>query len=400
MFKSFPHQLAQPAILPDFDRRSGLPAFNTISEALHAYEGDDAVFALFPKKIAVAAETFLNGFPGETLFAVKANPHPAVLRILWSAGIRRFDVASIREIDLVQSQAKDAELYLMHPVKSRKTIRHAYARGVRHMSFDCAAELNKISDETLHADDLHLHLRIQVPKGGSSSMPLDGKFGADFADAVELLQIARPRAEKLGIAFHVGSQCMDPTDYVRTIAYVHAIVETAGVEIDSLDCGGGFPIAYPGQTPPPMQTYFDRIAKALRIYGFDQLEILGEPGRALCAEGGSTLARIELRKGGDLYLNDGSYGSLFDAAQCAWKYPVRLHQSARAKLSDQNTETDFRFFGPTCDSLDVMAGPFSLPEDASEGDWIEIQHLGAYGQAMATDFNGFQSDATVAILGD
>lgn len=395
MFNSNISRLAQPTTLPDFDRPFGLPAFNTVKDAIDSYDGDDAIYVLYPQRIEAAANLFLDQFPGKVLYAVKANPHPAVLKILWASGIRGFDVASIREIDLVRATCPDAELFLMHPVKSRRTIRHAYEQGVRHFAFDCAAELGKILVETNDAPDLHLHLRLALPKGGSASMPLEGKFGAHYNDAVELLRAARPVSHKLGVCFHVGSQCMDPADYIKALSYVHGLLETADIRIDSLDCGGGFPVAYPGMTPPPMQDYFARIEKGLNIFGFADLEIIGEPGRALCGDGGSTLVRVELRKDKDLYLNDGSYGSLFDAAQCAWKYPVKLHRKGAAA---QDT-TGFRFFGPTCDSLDVMVGPFDLPSDTREGDWIEICHLGAYGQTLATDFNGFQSDTTVAILG-
>lgn len=396
MYNRQSSRLAQPTTLPDFDRPFGLPAFNSVADAIEAYEGDDAIYVLYPRRIEAAAEQFLTSFPGRVVYAVKANPHPAVLKILWASGLRSFDVASIREIDLVRATCPDAELYLMHPVKSRQTIRHAYAHGVRHFAFDCAAELGKILVETNDAEDLHLHLRLALPKGGSANMPLDGKYGADFDEAISLLQAARPVSAKLGVCFHVGSQCMDPADYIKALAYVHGLLETAGVAIDSLDCGGGFPVAYPGMTPPPMKTYFDRIEKGLKIFGFDALDIIGEPGRALCGEGGSTLTRVELRKGNDLYLNEGSYGSLFDAAQCAWKYPVKLHRDGEVSAD----QTGYRFFGPTCDSLDTMVGPFDLPHDVREGDWIEVCHLGAYGQALATDFNGFQSETTVAILGD
>ncbi|MEP1143672.1 MAG: type III PLP-dependent enzyme [Henriciella sp.] len=395
MFNSKASRLAQPALLPDFDRPFGLPAFDSVKAAIDAYEGDDAIYVLYPKRIAAAADLFVENFPGKVLYAVKANPHPAVLKILWASGLRGFDVASIREIDLVRAACPDAELYLMHPVKSRQTIRYAYDQGVRHFAFDCAAELGKILVETNDADDLHLHLRLALPRGGSANMPLDGKYGAAFEEATELLRAARPIAAKLGVCFHVGSQCMDPADYIQSLSYVHGLLGRADISIDSLDCGGGFPVAYPGQTPPPMQDYFARIQKGIDVFGFGDLEILGEPGRALCGEGGSTLARVELRKGQDLYLNEGSYGSLFDAAQCAWKYPVKLHREAPVS----GAQMGFRFFGPTCDSLDTMAGPFELPSDTREGDWIEICHLGAYGQAMATNFNGFQSETTVAILG-
>lgn len=395
MFNPAPSRLAQPAILPDFDRPFGLPAFNSVAEAIEAYDGDDAIYVLYPQKIEAAAQTFLNHFPGRSVYAVKANPHPAVLKILWAAGMRGFDVASIREIDLVRTTCPDAELYLMHPVKSQRTIRHACQAGVRHFAFDSMAELGKILVETQDATDLHLHLRLALPTGGSASMPLEGKYGADYDDAIELLRAARPVAAKLGVCFHVGSQCMDPADYIRALSYVHGLLEIAEVQIESLDIGGGFPVAYPGLEPAPMQDYFDHIAKGLKIFGFEGLEIIGEPGRALCGEGGSTLTRVELRKGQDLYLNEGSYGSLFDAAQCAWKYPVKLHRTGEAA----NETQAFRFFGPTCDSMDTMAGPFHLPADIGEGDWIEICHLGAYGQALATRFNGFQSETTVAVLG-
>ena len=394
MFKSHYASLARPAILPDIHNRSGLPAFASVGDVLRAYEGDDAIFVLYPKKIAAAARTFLNGFPGKVLYAVKANPHPAVLKTLWTAGIRCFDVASTREVDLIRSIAPSAKLYFMHPVKSRAAIRHAYAEGVRDFSFDCAAELYKLLEETGYADDLNLHVRLALPKG-DAVMPLSGKFGATREEAVMLLQKARPHVSMLGLTFHVGSQCLNVDDYDRALSWARSIVDEAGVGIESIDCGGGFPVAYPGMTPRPMGDYFGAIRDSLRTHGFDGLQVLGEPGRALCAQGGSTLARVELRKGQDLYLNDGSYGSLFDAAQCAWKFPVKLHRAAPREAASGET---FRFFGPTCDSLDVMEGPFDLPGDVGEGDWVEICHLGAYGQALASKFNGFQSEITVAVM--
>ena len=399
MFNFKPSQLAQPGILPDIDRPYGLPVFNSIADMLESYTGDDVAYILYPQRVAARAEQFLAGFPGTSLYAVKANPHPAMLKILWSAGIRHFDVASIREIDLIQSLSTDARLYLMHPVKSRKTIAYAYQAGVRDMAFDCLAELDKIIDETAHADDLNLHLRLAVPNG-AAIMPLAGKFGADWDHAIECLIAARPLARKLGLTFHVGSQCLDPQAYSATIKYVRALLDAAGIELDTLDCGGGFPVQYPGMDVASLETYFETIQAALIEYGFSELEIFGEPGRALCAEGGSTLARVELRKGNDLYLNEGSFGSLFDAGRFSWKHETRRHRPDGDKpdMQTQYKTIGYRFFGPTCDSSDVMAGPFHLPDDIREGDWVEICNLGAYGQALVTNFNGFQSETTVAIL--
>ena len=379
----------------------GLPTYQTASDAIAAYRGDDHIYALYPRKIEAAARLFVNGFLGHVLYAVKSNPHPSLLQILWDEGVTRFDVASIREIDLVQSLLPEAELFLMHPIKSRRTISHAYEQGIRHMSFDHVDELHKITDCTEEAEDLHLHLRLALPKVSKqlgAVMPLGGKFGADFDAAVALLKLARPKAQKLGVCFHVGSQCLNSENYKIALNYARHVVDAAGVSIDSIDVGGGFPVAYPDMPIAPMQNYFDVISDGIAACGFAGLEVFGEPGRALCAQGGASLVRVELRKDNDLYLNDGTYGSLFDAGQFNWKFPVRLHRSRPPAPCD--TTTGFRFFGPTCDSADTMNGPFYLPADICEDDWIEVQNLGAYGQTLATHFNGFYSDHTVAILED
>lgn len=379
----------------------GLPTYISAADAIADYEDDDQIYALYPRKIERASRLFVNGFPGHVLYAVKSNPHPTLINILWDEGVSRFDVASMREIDLVKDIAPESELFLMHPVKSRQTIAYAYASGVRHMSFDHADELQKIIDCTNNAKDLHLHLRLALPevsKQLGAVMPLGGKFGAGFEEAVALLKASRSLVKKLGLCFHVGSQCLNIENYRTALAYARQVVDAAGNDIDSIDVGGGFPVAYPDMPIAPMSDYFDAISSSLRENGFSNLEIFGEPGRALCAEGGATLVRVELRKGNDLYLNDGTYGSLFDAGQFSWKFPVRLHRN-RPPAPCANT-IGFRFFGPTCDSADTMNGPFHLPADTCEGDWIEVQNLGAYGQTLATKFNGFYSDHTVAILED
>lgn len=375
----------------------GLPTYNSAADAIADYVGDDQFFLLRPRRIERAARVFVDGFPGDVLYAVKANPHPSLLKILWNEGIRQFDVASIREMELVSSLLPDAKMFLMHPVKSRATIARAYALGVRDFSFDHAEELQKILDCTRDASDLNLHLRLALPSS-EAVMPLSGKFGADYDMAVELLLAGRKVAAKLGVCFHVGSQCLVIDNYDKAIGFARRVVDAADIKIDSIDVGGGFPVAYPDMPIAPMSDYFEAIRQSLSAHGFDQLEVFGEPGRALCAEGGSTLTRVELRKGEDLYLNDGTYGSLFDAGQFAWRFPVSLHRN-RPPNPCANT-LGFRFFGPTCDSSDTMNGPFHLPADTCEGDWIEVGHLGAYGQALTTQFNGFHSQHTVILLDD
>jgi ornithine decarboxylase len=202
----------------------------------------------------------------------------------------------------------------------------------------------------------------------------------------QLLIAARQAADALGICFHVGSQAMSAAAYAEALARVRAAIVEAAVTVDIVDVGGGFPSVYPGMEPPSLESYF-----AVIHAGFEALpisysaELWCEPGRALCAEYASVLVRVEKRRGSELYINDGAYGALFDAAHIGWRYPVRL-------IRDHDSQTrpmEFSFYGPTCDDLDHMAGPFELPADVGPGDYIEVGMLGAYGCAMRTGFNGF-----------
>jgi ornithine decarboxylase len=226
---------------------------------------------------------------------------------------------------------------------------------------------------------------------------LSGKFGVPLGQAASLLMAARKASQKLGVCFHVGSQCMNPESYRLAISIVADLITTTDVRLDMLDIGGGFPSVYPGMTPPPLGDYMRAIKKAVKAEPrLAACQLMCEPGRALVAEGGSVVVRVELRKGNMLYINDGTYGSLFDAGVPGFTYPVKAVRPG-GTLSSETME--FGFFGPTCDSMDAMKGPFHLPADIQEGDWIEIGQLGSYGATMRTNFNGFFSDET-AIVND
>ena len=341
------------------------------------------------------AARFVGLFPGDVHYAVKCNPEPGVIRALAAGGVRHFDVASLAEVALVRRLVPSASLAFMHPVKPREAIAEAWARhGVTDFSLDSHAELAKILEETGNSGDLGLHVRIALPKGGAR-YDLSGKFGAGFDDAVALLRAARPHARRLGICFHVGSQCMEPAAYGRAIARAGEIARAAGVRVDVLDVGGGFPVAYPDLSPPPLQDYMAAIADAVAALGPDApARLWCEPGRALVAAGTSVVVKVLGRRGNELFVNDGVYGSLSDAGAPGFRFPARLvrpHAAPRAEAAD------FVLFGPTCDSADRMAGPFVLPADVGEGDWIEIGQLGAYGVALATAFNGFDGRETAEV---
>jgi ornithine decarboxylase len=348
-----------------------------------------------PERVSIAATWFRDNFPGDVLYAVKANPSLWALDAVYAAGLRWFDVASENEVELIAGRYPDAKLAFMHPVKSRKAIERAYFNhGVRVFALDCEAELEKIVAATGRASDLTLVVRLTVPNN-DAGYALSGKFGIGEDAAPVLLQKARGFADSLGVAFHVGSQCMSPSAYRDAMAVASRVIVSAGVVIDVVDVGGGFPSAYPGMTPPGLQLYVNVIKEA-----FEDMPVLMnadlwcEPGRALVAEASSILVRVELVKDGELHINDGSYGNLFDAAHCKWPFPVK---ALRADGAFEGETAPFKLFGPTCDSIDAMEGPFVLPTDIREGDYIEIGMLGAYGVAMQTRFNGFGETETVRV---
>jgi ornithine decarboxylase len=344
-----------------------------------------------PHAAARAARFFVEKFPGKSMYAVKANPSPDLLKVLWEAGITHYDVASIGEVRLVAETLPGAVLCFMHPVKAEEAIAEAYALGVRTFSLDTLDELEKIVRATGGATDLNLCVRIRV-SSDHSKLSLAAKFGAEPHEVKELLFAARQAADALGICFHVGSQAMTPAAYAEAMERVRAAIVSAAVTVDIVDVGGGFPSSYPGMEPPPLETYFEVIHKAFESLPISySAELWCEPGRALCAEYASVLVRVEKRRGDTLYINDGAYGALFDAAHIGWRFPVELvrEEGSRSK------EMAFSFYGPTCDDLDHMAGPFMLPADVDAGDYVEIGMLGAYGSAMRTRFNGFGSDETV-----
>ena len=347
-----------------------------------------------PHAAARAARFFVEKFPGRSMYAVKANPAPELLKILWDAGITHYDVASIAEVRLVATTIPGSTLCFMHPVKAPEAIRSAYFDyGVRTFSLDSIEELDKIMAATDQATDLTLCVRLRV-SSEHSKLSLASKFGAAPGETKELLFRARQAADALGICFHVGSQAMTPEAYSNAMERVRAAIVEAAVTVDVIDVGGGFPSSYPGMEPPPLERFFETIHRAFESLPVSySSELWCEPGRALCAEYSSIIVRVEKRRGTELYINDGAYGALFDAAHIGWRFPVELLREPDSRAKDM----EFSFYGPTCDDMDHMAGPFLLPADIQAGDYIEIGMLGAYGSAMRTAFNGFGSDETVIV---
>ena len=317
----------------------------------------DPVTLVRPHAAARAARFFVEKFPGRSMYAVKANPSPDLLRVLWDNGITHYDTASIAEVRLVKATLPDATCCFMHPVKSEEAIAEAYFRhDVKTFSLDSMEELDKIVAATRGASDLTLCVRLRV-SSEYAKLSLGSKFGVGPGETKELLMATRQVADALGICFHVGSQTMSPDAYTNAMERARAAIVEAAVTVDVIDVGGGFPSAYPGMTPPPLERFFETIHRAFESLPISySAELWAEPGRSLCAEYASVVVRVERRRGTELYINDGAYGTLFDAAHIGWKYPVQLLREPDSDARDM----DFAFWGPTCDDLDYMAGPFPL----------------------------------------
>jgi ornithine decarboxylase len=372
--------------------------FKSVDELVNQLKPTEPVYCIRRNSIRLASKFFQNKFPGKILYAVKTNPHPVVLQTLLDSGIKHYDVASIKEIETIKNLNSEVECSYMHTVKSREDIKEAYFKyNIKTFALDTKDELIKIIESTNHAKDLRLFVRVSV-SNEHAEIDLSKKFGAITSEAAGLLRLGKQYAYKLGLSFHVGSQCMHPISYAKGISEIGNIIKRTKIVPDIINVGGGFPTIYPDLVPQPMQSYFDEINKGLKNLKLQKLpEIICEPGRSLVAESGSTIVRVNLRKKQKLYINDGTYGTLFDAGTPNIVYPSRVIKNGRV-ISKKLTSFDF--YGPTCDSMDYMKGPFILPNNIKENDYIELGQLGAYGLTFRTQFNGFYSDQIFEVEDD
>jgi ornithine decarboxylase len=379
----------------------GIARYSGVPEVLGALRPVEPVYCLRPAKFAAAATRFLDGFPGDALYAVKSNPEPKVLELIWSAGIRHFDTASLGEIELVRGLFPDAHCHFMAPLRLPGHGRIAYEKyGVTDFVVDCDAELDKLILETGNPKNLRIFVRLAAALGGAL-LELSSKFGTSPDDAARLIKRVADYGETPCLTFHVGSQCVSSFSYAQALEKVRRTIERAGIPIGALDIGGGFPAPYANYELPSFLWYFDTIREALTNIECENIPLMCEPGRALCAEGMSVITQVVLRKGDRLYLNDGIYGSFdeltlpgFDA-----DYPAETFtMDDGGKAIPLNGEPHaFRVYGPTCDTLDVLPRPLMLPEQIGVGDYVVFSSMGAYTVAVRTSFNGFFPDRWVMI---
>ena len=372
--------------------------FKSVDKLIKQLKPTEPVYCIRRDSINIASKFFQNKFPGKILYAVKTNPHPLVLKTIVESGINDFDIASIKEVEAIRSVSPDAKCSYMHTVKSKESINEAYFKyNIKTFSIDTKDELIKILNSTNQAKDLELFVRVAV-SNEHAEIDLSKKFGAQTSEAVGLYRLTKQYAKKIGLSFHVGSQCMHPISYSKGINEIKYIIKKTKIVPDVINIGGGFPTIYPDLVPQSLDSYFEEIKNSLNKLKLEKKpEIICEPGRAIVAESGSTIVRVNLRKKQKLYINDGTYGTLFDAGVPNIVYPSRIITSGRI-ISKKLTSFDF--YGPTCDSMDYMKGPFILPNNIKEGDYIELGQLGAYGLTFRTQFNGYYSDSIYEVCDD
>ena len=372
--------------------------FKSVDKLVNQLKPTEPVYCIRRNSINIASKFFQNKFPGKILYAVKTNPHPLVLKTIVESGINDFDIASIKEVEAIRSVSPDAKCSYMHTVKSKESINEAYFKyNIKTFSIDTKDELIKILNSTNQAKDLELFVRVAV-SNEHAEIDLSKKFGAQTSEAIGLYRLTKQYAKKIGLSFHVGSQCMHPISYSKGINEIKYIIKKTKIVPDVINIGGGFPTIYPDLVPQTLDSYFEEIKNSLNKLKLEKKpEIICEPGRAIVAESGSTIVRVNLRKKQKLYINDGTYGTLFDAGVPNIVYPSRIITSGRI-ISKKLTSFDF--YGPTCDSMDYMKGPFILPNNIKEGDYIELGQLGAYGLTFRTQFNGYYSDSIYEVCDD
>jgi ornithine decarboxylase len=381
---------------------TSLPTYASIGDMIQRLRPEFPVYCVDLGRLRRNVRRFVEHFPGTTLYAVKCNPEPAVLDIIHAAGIDHFDVASIGEVDKVGKLFPDAKLFFMHPVKTVSSIAAAYRDyGIRQFVVDHIDELGKIPRALAQGGNpalVRVFVRIKTRTVPGISFVLSKKFGAEAEQAIALLREIERLGYAAGIAFHVGSQCTTTTPYQEALDDAYRIVTASGVRITAIDVGGGFPAHYPDVKAPDLLDYFAVIGRGLEQFNPQQngIDVYCEPGRAIVASAVSIVTQVHLRKDNMLYLNDGFYGSLVEANQAEGS--IKLSGQTYTKAGPANGEPLlFSLYGPTCDSLDALGDAVWLDRNTTTDDWVVFDHMGAYSNALVTEFNGFQSNYFVAI---
>lgn len=316
-------------------------------------------------------------------YAIKANPHPEILRVMKEMG-SCFDVASDGEIRTLHDMGVEGErMIYANPVKTGVGLRACNECGVHKMTFDSASEIAKIQ-AACPGTTVLLRLRID---NSSAHVDLNKKFGAARENALDLMLKAKEAGlDMAGIAFHVGSQTVSAEPYLHALDIARELFEeakAAGLELRIIDIGGGFPIPEPKvkfNLPEMLQQINARLDE-----DFPNIEIWSEPGRYICGTAVNLITSVigVTERGGQpwYFLDEGLYGTFSGVIFDQWDFKLISFKEGEERVAAT-------FAGPSCDSLDIMfRGRMTAPLEV--GDLLLVPACGAYTSASATTFNGF-----------
>ena len=358
------------------------------TDFLVEHQPDIPVHFFCPVRLEAQAAAFRSGFDGMVTYAVKANPQEQVIRTLCKAGIGGFDVASPDEISAISDICPKAAMHYHNPVRSRSEIALGIKAGVSSWSVDCESELTKLMSVLPEKAEIAVRLRLDV---GGAAYNFGSKFGAEPAEVGRLLQAVAAAGHLPSITFHVGTQCLDPMAFASYIRAAAMISRTAQVPLYRLNIGGGFPSAR--DQAVELTPFFQAVEDAMTAFE-TRPRLVCEPGRGLVADSFSYAVRIKAIRDGALFLNDGVYGGLSEFVSMC---PPKVQVIGPDGTLRTGSAIDWVAFGPTCDSLDRLREPLSLPSSLEEGDWLLFKSMGAYLTGVTTRFNGYGDCMTVTV---
>lgn len=322
--------------------------------------------------------------PGVKLhYAVKANPHEAIIRKLAELG-SYFDVASDGEMQFLASMGIAPErMVYANPIKTASGLKTAKEIGVYKFTFDSESEISKMA-KAIPGGTVLLRVRVDNP---NALVDLNKKFGAHPDEVLSLLTLARQQGlDVAGLCFHVGSQSSSADAYVEALGIFRRLFDQAkeaGFNLRILDIGGGFPIPAIDHDAIDIVAMLQEIYEAVANY-FPDIEIWAEPGRFICGTVANLITRVigsQQRNSKQWYfLDDGLYGTFSGVIFDHWDFELETFKSGE--------KVPATFAGPSCDSLDIMFQDKMTPRLAID-DLILVPACGAYTSASATVFNGF-----------
>jgi ornithine decarboxylase len=370
------------------------------TEYLRAEAPENPVLFFAPSVVQSVARRFLAGFPGLVTYAVKSNPTEEMIENLVTAGVRGFDCASPFEIALIRRLAPDAAIHYHNPIRSLREIQFALDHKVTAYSVDSASELDKLIAHIpvqIGGQRVEISVRFKLPVQGAA-YNFGAKFGATSALAAQLLTRVASAGYTPSITFHGGTQCHDPEVWAAYIRESAAIARSAGVKIARLNVGGGFPNHRDSATPPDFEAIFKTIGDTAKAaFGGDLPALVCEPGRALCGDAYTLVARVKsVRDGNHVFLNDGIYGAMFEFSQIGIIDRISV-MSENLVLRSAPVQPRVTF-GPTCDSVDRLPGEVPFPADIAEGDYVLVAGMGSYSTVTNSRFNGFGELGMVTVL--